>query len=365
VNRLVLTGAGGFLGWHTRVLAHARGVPGVVAVDRTGLYDTPTLAAAVAGAARVVHIAGVNRGEPDEVVAGNLDAARALASALKAATSPAATVVYANSTQAGNGTPYGDAKASAGALLAETAAEVGARFVDVRLPNLFGEHGEPFYNSVVATFCRLLADGKSPEIHQDRELELLHATDAAAALLAAPPGGALWPPVFRSTVTGLSERLSRFAGVYRTGEIPALGGRDDVRLFNTYRSHCFPAHYPIHPVRHADARGELVEAVKVHGGGGQSFFSSSRPGVTRGQHYHLAKVERFLVLRGEAEISLRRLLHDDVVTFRVSGEKPAIVDMPTMWVHNITNVGDGELLTMFWANELFDPDHPDTYPEPV
>jgi UDP-2-acetamido-2,6-beta-L-arabino-hexul-4-ose reductase len=278
------------------------------------------------------------------------------------AAAPPRTVVYANSAQAGNGTPYGDAKAAAGAVLADAAARAGSRFVDVTLPNLFGEHGRPFYNSVVATFAHLLATGGTPEVHDDRELDLLHVTDAAALLLDPAPGPA---PMFRATVSDLAARLARFAEVYRTGEIPALGGRDDVRLFNTYRSQCFPAHYPMRPARHSDARGELVEAVKVHGGGGQSFVSSTVPGVTRGQHYHLAKVERFLVLRGEAEISLRRLLHDDVVTFRVSGDEPAIVDMPTMWAHNITNTGSGELLTLFWANDLFDAANPDTYPEEV
>jgi UDP-2-acetamido-2,6-beta-L-arabino-hexul-4-ose reductase len=127
----------------------------------------------------------------------------------------------------------------------------------------------------------------------------------------------------------------------------------------------FPAGMPYVPPRHSDVRGDLVEAVKVHGGGGQIFLSTTRPGVTRGQHYHLAKAERFLVLRGEAEIRVRRLLHDDVTTFRVSGDRPVFVDMPAMWAHDITNVGHGELLTLFWSNELFDPGRPDTYPEKV
>ena len=105
--------------------------------------------------------------------------------------------------------------------------------------------------------------------------------------------------------------------------------------------------------------------MRAHGGTGQGFVSSTRPGHTRGDHYHLRKVERFFVIAGEAEISLRRLLHDDVVTFRLSGDKPSFVDMPTMWVHNIRNVGDGELLTMFWADQLLEADQPDQYPEKV
>ena len=96
-----------------------------------------------------------------------------------------------------------------------------------------------------------------------------------------------------------------------------------------------------------------------------TFVSTTRPGQLRGDHYHLHKVERFFVVRGEAEISLRRLLHDDVITFRLSGEKPSFVDMPTMWVHNIRNVGSSELVTMFWADQLLDLENPDQYPEKV
>jgi UDP-2-acetamido-2,6-beta-L-arabino-hexul-4-ose reductase len=357
----VITGASGFLGWHVRVLARALGWPEPVVVGRDELTDPNRLAATLNGSDRILHLAGANRGADDDVVAGNLGPARSLADALRCCTAPPRTVVFANSSQAGNGTPYGESKAAAATTLAEAATAVGSVFDDVRLPNLFGEHGRPLYNSVVATFCHLLAQGGSPEIHEDRKLDLLHATDAAARLLGVDASG----DVHRCTVTDLATRLTRFAEVYRTGDIPELTSDFDVRLFNTYRSHCFPGHYPIRLVTRADERGELAEAVKVHGGGGQVFFSSTRPGVTRGEHFHLAKVERFVVLRGEAEIALRRVLYDEVVRFRVSGAEPVVVDMPTMWAHRITNVGAGELLTLFWANDLFDPAHPDTYPERV
>jgi UDP-2-acetamido-2,6-beta-L-arabino-hexul-4-ose reductase len=123
--------------------------------------------------------------------------------------------------------------------------------------------------------------------------------------------------------------------------------------------------FPIAPQVHADQRGSLFETVRAHGGTGQAFVSTTVPGAMRGDHYHLHKVERFFVVKGEAEISLRRLLHDDVVRFRLSGSTPSFVDMPTMWVHNIRNVGDDELVTMFWADQLLDPENPDQYPELV
>jgi UDP-2-acetamido-2,6-beta-L-arabino-hexul-4-ose reductase len=338
---IALTGGSGFLGWHTRVLARTLGRP----VDCFGID----------GAERLVHLAGVNRGD----VAANVALARDLAERLDKCATPPATIVYANSIQAGNGTPYGDAKAEAATILAEAARSGGSSFVDVKLPNLFGEHGRPHYNSVVATFAHLLATGGTPRMDQDRTLPLLHAGDAAAQLL----GLSTTSPEERS-VRELLDRLTTFATVYEQGEIPALESRFDVRLFNTYRSFCEPGH-PVALTRRADARGELVEAVKAHGSPGTTFVSSTHPGVTRGEHFHRAKVERFLVLRGEAVIRLRRVLFDDVVTYKVSGAEPTVVDMPTLWAHDITNVGDGELLTLFWSDGVFDPATPDTFRELV
>ena len=109
----------------------------------------------------------------------------------------------------------------------------------------------------------------------------------------------------------------------------------------------------------------MVETVRSHGGQGQTFVSTTGLGITRGEHFHLGKVERFVVLGGQARISLRRVCDNEIVSFDVSGDRPAVVDMPTMWVHNITNIGDSELTTLFWTHSLFDPEAPDTYWEPV
>ncbi|GIJ77669.1 UDP-2-acetamido-2,6-beta-L-arabino-hexul-4-ose reductase [Micromonospora phaseoli] len=361
--RLAITGAGGFLGWHVRVLLRALGWPEPVRITAHDLTDPATVADRVTGVDRVLHLAGVNRGDPADVAAGNVQLAAAVARGLRRSPNPPAGIVFANSVQAGNGTPYGDSKASAAATLAD----VGLGLVDLRLPNLYGEHGRPHYNSVVGTFCRLLADDGAPDIHEDRDLSLVHVTDAAAALVGAPATG-VWDsgmPALHTKVGELADRLAGYAATYRRGEIPALDDRHAVRLFNTYRSHCFPQRSLIPLPRRADHRGELVESVKAHAGPGQTFCSTTHPGVVRGEHFHLAKVERFVVLRGRAEISLRRIGEQGVTRFAVDGADPVAVDMPTMWAHRIVNTGPEELLTMFWTNEIFDPERPDTYPEPV
>jgi UDP-2-acetamido-2,6-beta-L-arabino-hexul-4-ose reductase len=124
-------------------------------------------------------------------------------------------------------------------------------------------------------------------------------------------------------------------------------------------------HYPVALAVHADRRGRLVETVRSRGGQGQTFLSWTWPGVTRGEHYHLHKVERFVVVAGRARIRVRRLFHGEIATFDVDGAQPVVVDMPTMWAHDITNTGDDELITMFWTNAIFDHGAPDTFPAAV
>ncbi len=359
---VAISGAGGFLGWHTRAALRESGA-NTASLQLGHGFDVTATATALSGAHRVLHLAGVNRGRDDEVGDGNRHFAEQLAQGLRSADVPPRVVVYANSIQAENGSVYGDSKARAGEVLATAASDVGAEFYDVRLPNLFGEHGRPFYNSVTATFCHQLATGESPRIDTDRELVLLHAQDAADVLLGDDPGSDLEHVTVRETVTGLLAKLTTFAATYSRGEIPDIAVRGDRDLFNTYRSFTFPAQTPIPLSQHSDARGSFFETVRSHGGTGQTSFSTTVPGVTRGDHFHRRKIERFIVIGGKATIRLRRLFTRDVVQFEVSGDEPVAVDMPTMWAHSIENTGTTELLTAFWTNDIFDPANPDTIAE--
>jgi len=365
--RVAITGGHGFLGWHTA--CRLRAVHGVdaVRIGREHLADPRRLDGALADVDAVLHLAGVNRAETEaEVEEGNIALARILAEALQRQ-ARRVDVVYANSVQAELDNPYGRGKAKAADVLGNAVRVTGSHLADLLLPNLFGEHGRPGYNSFVATFAHEVAAGRRPTVTGDREIPLLHAQDAAHELIGSI--GRAERRVVKGESRGISEvlgLLERAHDLYATrGEVPPLPGRFEVNLFNTYRAAAFPDMWPLSPSVHADGRGELFETVRAHGGTGQAFVSTTRPGQQRGDHYHLHKVERFFVVKGQAEISLRRLLHDDVVTFRLSGESPSYVDMPTLWVHNIRNVGDTELVTMFWSDQLLDPDNPDQYPERV
>jgi len=363
--RVAMTGAHGFLGWHTRVLLHSLGHEDVTALPVGERHDAASAARDVSGVDRVLHVAGVNRGTDAEVADGNVLFAEQVAGAVRAAEVAPRVVVFANSTQADGDSVYGDAKRRAGEILAEAAAAVGAEFVDLRLPNLFGEHGRPFYNAVTATFCHLLSRGERPTVQVDRELTLLHAQQAAEALVGELDEAEMLDHVRHRTVTQLLARLSHFADTYATGELPALEDEFDRDLFNTYRSYAFEVRPSFALTPRTDARGSFTEVVRAAGGGGQTSFSTTVPGVTRGQHYHRRKIERFTVLNGSGTMTLRRLFHEDVVTVSATGDAPVSVDMPTMWAHAITNDGDSTLTTLFWSNELFDPTAPDTVPETV
>lgn len=360
--KIVLTGAAGFLGWHTRARLSALTDHEVVAVDRD---EWARLVDYIDGVDAILHLAGVNRGTDVEVESGNIVLAREVADAA-IASGGAPRIVYANSIQADNGTPYGVGKHAAARILADAASQMGSHFVDVRLPNLFGEHGRPQYNSFVATFVHAVVNGEVPNI-VDREVDLLHVQGAAQAFIDALTAETdrLQPVGTPTTVQGVFDMLQSFNALYEAGDIPPLLTDLDVNLFNTLRAAKFPGHYPIRLTPRSDDRGRLVEVVRAHGGQGQTFISTTKPGITRGEHFHLRKVERFVVVGGQARISLRKLFTDEVVSFDVTGDAPAVVDMPTMWVHNITNTGPGELTTLFWTNELFDPQAPDTYPEAV
>lgn len=364
MTKVAMTGADGFLGFHTCAALLEVGANGEQIPVGTGFYMDSAVAT-LDGAERFIHLAGVNRAPENDVHDGNVLFARQLADALVRAENPPKVVAYANSIQALNDSVYGKAKAEAGRILERAAAKIGAEFVDIRLPNLFGEHGRPFYNAVTSTFCHLLAQGEDPTVQDDKELTLLHAQNAADLLTGAREASAQAALEVTETVSGLLARLQAISSTYAGGEIPDIADSFDRDLFNTYRSYTIDTLTPIALTRHADQRGSFFEIIRSHGGSGQSSFSTTAPGISRGDHFHRRKVERFTVLAGQARISLRRLFTDEIVNFDVDGENPVAVDMPTMWTHNITNTGPGLLYTSFWSNDLFDPDTPDTIPESV
>jgi len=369
--RVIITGADGLLGTHMRALLTAKNAAAVYAekkepfeillANREFFADDDRLATSLQDIDAVFHFAGVNRGNDDDVAYGNQAIATRLVDFLELAKATPH-VVYANTIHCRNDSAYGVGKNAAGQILGSWAKSVSAEFTNLILPHLFGEGGKPFYNSVTATLCYQISREEKVELNPDGKVELLHAGDVAGLALSMVTNGSIAecePPGIEFGVVELHDKLSSMATDYRNGLFPDLDETIDVQLFNVLRSYFFPAYYAQELPLNVDQRGVLFEAVK--GGRGQSFLSWTKPGVTRGDHFHLGKVERFLVVSGQACIRVRHIFGSEIYEFNINGDKPAFVDMPTLHTHSIENTGSEPLLTLFWANEIFDPEFPDTY----
>ena len=361
-----ITGINGLLGWHLRCYLKASPNVAVHGADRGTFRDITALTSFVESCDVIVHFAGMNRGEENLIEKTNVSLMESLLKACdKNARRPH--VVFASSTHIDRDSAYARSKRLAGEMLMEWSDETGAKATILVLPNVFGEAGKPFYNSVVSTFAYQIAKGETPKIDVDREMELLHAQDVASlAHNAITEGkkGEIRPKGSLLTVTGLLNKLRTFSDEYRNDRLPDFPEPLDHALFNTLRYYLFPDYYPKRLDLRSDARGELYEAVKS-AGGGQTFLSTTRPGVTRGNHYHYRKIERFLVVKGHAVIKIRKLFSERVESFEVTGDQPVYIDMPTLHTHSITNIGDSDLITLFWSDSIFDAANPDTVREQV
>jgi UDP-2-acetamido-2,6-beta-L-arabino-hexul-4-ose reductase len=314
----------------------------------------------------VFHLAGVNRPkDPADFSVGNIGFTRTLCAALRLSgrNTP---VAFASSTQAELDNAYGRSKKEAENVLLEYAATTGAPVHLLRLTNVFGKWGRPNYNSAVATFCHNITRGFPVTVNDAQSpLHLVYIDDVLTALtklLIAPHAEGGWvdaSPVYATTVGQVVDILQSFA-LSRQSLITERVGSGLVRaLYSTYVSHLPPDSFDYALTLHADPRGEFVEMLKTPDCGQFSYFTA-HPGITRGEHYHHSKTEKFLVIRGTANFGFRHIdtgaLHE-VVT---RGGEARIVETVPGWTHNITNVGDDELIVMLWANEIFDREHPDT-----
>lgn len=353
---IAISGRGGLVGWHLRTVLHAEGRSWTDVDLRT--TDGTVPGQELADIDTAIHVAGISRGADHDVREGNVELARRFVAALDATGARPRRLVYADTGMRGT-SPYTEGKARAAEVLADAATRWGAEFVDLVIQNVFGEHGTPYHNGVALTFCHRIARGEQPVVESDHVRTFVHAQDVAEALAGSIGQGELDRRGTTMSVPDLAGRITALAEVHRRGEIPALDSAFDRDLFNTYRSYVAA---PTHPLTAAvDHRGAFTELVRAHGGPGQTGVSTTVPGVTRGDHFHRRKIERFVVLQGEARITLRRVLTDERRVIEVRGDRPVAVDMPTLWAHSLTNTGDTPLVTAFWTNELHDPLRPDTF----
>jgi len=326
----------------------------------------------------IVHLAAMNRhNDPEVLYKTNLALVSQLIEACEK-TGSTPHILFSSSTQEERDNLYGKSKKEGRQLFEEWAERNNAKFSGFVIPNVYGPFGHPYYNSVVTTFCHQLTHGETPKIDVDGHLKLIYVSELVdefiehiQAMNAEKNDGSVTDvmPVAHTAEIYVSELLSKLENFkdnyYKYGMIPNLDNPFDRNLWNTFL--CYLDHeqfFPFHLKLNTDDRGSFVETVKLNSGG-QISFSTTVPGITRGNHFHTRKAERFAVIKGKATIELRRIGTDKVMTFDLDGTQPSFVDMPIWHTHNITNVGDEELYTIFWISEHFNPDEPDTYFENV
>jgi UDP-2-acetamido-2,6-beta-L-arabino-hexul-4-ose reductase len=365
---VLVTGARGFIG--RNLVAHLQTNKGcvVTAFDVDG--SPQDLRIGLETADIVYHLAGVNRPQaPDEFETGNADPAREVCAILREL-GRAPVIVMSSSVQAALDNPYGVSKRHAEDALREFAAQSGAQVCIYRLKNVFGKWCRPNYNSVVATFCHNIANDLPIQIsHPSRELELVYVDDVVGAFLTELPtpagsNGHGDIPSFNLTLGDLAGRIQSFHHMRTNLLTPDFAVRFNQQLYATYLSY-LPGEARSHQLEiKSDLRGALAEFIKSKHFG-EIFISRTRPGVTRGNHYHHTKAEKFFVVEGEGVIRMRDIESQEVLEYRVGGEAFQVIDIPPGYTHSIENIGAGDMITLFWANEIFDPDRPDTYFLPV
>ncbi|MCX7799461.1 MAG: NAD-dependent epimerase/dehydratase family protein [Fimbriimonadales bacterium] len=369
MRRALVTGSEGFVGRNLRAALRSRPEVEVLRFDLG--VGPETIRQALEGCDTVFHLAGANRpADPSEFQRTNADLTLELCrAAAELGTRPL--VVFSSSIQAERDNPYGASKLAAENHLME-AAEAGVLDAAVfRLGNLFGKWSRPDYNSVVATFCHRIARDEPIEVHDpDRELELVYIDDVVDAFLRVAderPSGLARPsvpPTGRIRLGELADRIRSFRALRRDLWLPDFSDPLTHRLYATYLSYLPKDAFDYPLSRREDSRGVLAEFVKS-AGAGQIFVSRTKPGAVRGNHHHRTKTEKFLVLEGQAVVRFRHIDTGERVEVRVRGEDLRPIDIPPGYTHCIQNVGDRDLVTLFWASEPFDPERPDTTFEEV
>ena len=370
--KIGITGQAGFVGSH---LYNTLGLfpEEFTRIDfkREYLDNNQALDAFVLQCDVIVHLAAMNRHEDAQIIYNtNISIVKTLIASLER-TGSNPHVLFSSSSQEERDNLYGQSKKESRELLAGWAKDSGANFTGLIIPNIFGPFGKPMYNSVVATFSHLIANGGSPSIDVDGDIKLIYVGEVVFEIIKKIRRKANEPLYFmphtaQAKVSEILSMLNHYKEVYQDrGEIPEINNTFELNLFNTFRCYIdIKNYFPVKFTQHTDARGSFVEVIKL-GVGGQVSFSTTVPGITRGNHFHTRKIERFAVIKGKALIQMRKIDSDEVLDFYLDGNEPAYVDMPIWYTHNIKNIGDEVLYTNFWINEFYDPTDSDTYFEIV
>ncbi|MFA9396895.1 MAG: capsular polysaccharide biosynthesis protein CapF [Clostridiaceae bacterium] len=364
--KILITGSKGFVGKNLIAELKNKGYDEIFEFDID--TDEAKLEEYVKSCEFVFHLAGVNRPKDDkEYMEGNFGFTSKVLSMLKKYNNKSP-IVITSSIQAEMDNPYGKSKKAGENLLFEYANETGAKVLVYRLPNLFGKWSRPNYNTVVATYCYNIARNLDIQINKpDAELVLCYIDDVLEEFTRALEGkptvkdGYCYIPVYYNIKLGeLADKIKSFKESRKNLSILDMSDSLTKKLYSTYLSFLPEEEFSYDLNMHCDNRGSFTEFIRTPDRG-QVSVNVSKPGITKGNHWHHTKNEKFLVVSGSGLICFRKLDSDEILEYKVSGEKLQVVDIPTGYTHSIVNIGDTEMVTVMWANEAFNSEKPDTY----
>lgn len=386
MKRVGITGQKGFIGTHLfNTLNLYKEEYTTILFEDNYFEDINLLNNWVSECDVIIHLAAMNRhNEPEIIYNTNITLVKQLIESCEN-TNSKPHILFSSSTQEERDSIYGKSKREGRLLFEDWAKRNNSKFTGLVIPNVFGPFGNPYYNSVVATFCHQITHQETPKIEIDGEIKLIYVGELVTEILnqikfsysstetnnfqnpdSLSPQTIYVPHTASIKVSELLETLNKIKSDYfEKGEIPELNDPFKRNLFNTFLCYVDHQHFfPFKLKKNTDDRGSFIETVKLNSGG-QISFSTTVPGITRGNHYHTRKAERFAVIKGKAMIELRRIGTNEILSFELDGENPSFVDMPIWYTHNIKNTGTEELFTIFWISEHFVQEDPDTYFENV
>lgn len=372
MKTVLVTGAAGFIG--KNLCARLELLTDISILRYTREQTLEDLAKFVREADFIFHIAGINRPKEDsEFTSGNQELTERIISDLRTANKKTP-ILLTSSVQAELNNPYGKSKLAAEDALLAWSKESGSPVYIYRLPGVFGKWCKPNYNSVVATFCHNIANNLPVQISDpSNKITLAYIDEVMDEFINKLDGDTKiekdgfysMPRIFNVTLADLNSRIMALHNSRTTLVVPNLEDSLNKYLYATYISYLATDDFSYELQTNTDNRGWLAEFIKSKQFG-QIFISKTKPGISRGDHWHHTKIEKFLVVEGDGEILFRNKIDSqDIISYKVSGDSPTVLDIPTGYVHSIKNIGSSDLITIFWANEILDKQRPDTYYEKV
>ena len=370
---VLISGNNGFIGSHLKNTLKYKFSKNfkITDLNKDDFFDNETLDEKVKRSAVIVHLAGLNRHNDENVLLNtNINLAKSLIESIQRVGFKGK-LIFASSIQESINNKYGKSKKIARELFTKSSLNNEFIFVGLIIPNVFGPFGKPNYNSFIPTFCDKIISDQSFKTISNSKVKLIYIENLIKELVEEIKTKNFnhkkkIEEDIKISVNDVKEKLIEFKSLYlEQNIIPNLNDKFDLNLFNTFRSYInYEQFFPRKYFNNTDDRGNFVEILKSKSKG-QYSYSTTRPGVTRGDHFHMRKIERFSVIKGQSLIQLRKIGSEKIIEFKLSGEYPSFVDMPIWYTHNIKNIGKEDLITLFWINEAYDPNNPDTYIEKV